>query len=111
MDRSLYTGARRFVDRAATIVIWRAVRAGFILRLMRSISLLRLDYISCALTLLSTVLVGRRYWHGWVIAALNSAVICVIGIKTQQIGFVPANLLCILLYAHNLHSWRKGARA
>ena len=66
----------------------------------------RLDYISCVLTVLSTVLVGRRLWHGWVIAAVNSLVICAIGLRTAQFGFVPANLLCIGLYANNLRNWR-----
>ena len=73
---------------------------------MPSINLLRLDYVSCVLTLVSTVLVGRRCWQGWVLAAINSVVICVIGLKTDQFGFVPANLFCIVLYGHNLRSWR-----
>ncbi len=70
-------------------------------------SLLRLDYLSCALTILSTVLVGRRLWQGWMIAGVNSVLICVIGIRTAQFGFVPANLFCIALYVNNLLSWRK----
>ena len=43
------------------------------------IFVLRLDYLSCVLTVLSTILVGRRCWEGWVLAAANSAIICVIG--------------------------------
>jgi len=70
-------------------------------------SLLRLDYISCALTVLSTVLVGKRLWQGWMIAGANSVIICVIGFRTAQFGFVPANLFCIALYVYNLLSWRK----
>ena len=42
-----------------------------------------------------------------VLAAVNSAVVCVIGLKTAQLGFIPANLFCIVLYAFNLRSWRK----
>jgi hypothetical protein len=68
---------------------------------------LRLDYLSCVLTVLSTVLIGRRYWEGWVLAGINSAIVCVIGFRTSQIGFIPANLFCIVLYAFNLRSWRK----
>ena len=68
--------------------------------------MLRLDYLSCLLTVLSTVLVGKKLWQGWVIAGVNSAIICVIGIRTGQLGFVPANLLCIGLYATNLLRWR-----
>jgi hypothetical protein len=67
---------------------------------------IRLDYISCVLTILSTVLVGRKRLAGWVVAALNSVLICVIGIRTSQLGFVPANLFCIVLYAWNFKRWR-----
>jgi hypothetical protein len=69
---------------------------------------LRLDYLSCVLTIFSTVLVGRRYWEGWVLAAANSLIICVIGLRTAQLGFIPANLFCIVLYAVNLRTWRKA---
>jgi hypothetical protein len=71
----------------------------------------RLDYISCVLTIVSTVLIGRRMWHGWIVAALNSVVVCLIGIQTAQFGFVPANLFCIGLYANNLSRWRPRNRA
>jgi hypothetical protein len=67
----------------------------------------RLDYLSCVLTVLATILVGRRCWEGWVLAAANSVIICVIGVKTAQFGFVPANLFCIVLYGVNLRAWRK----
>ena len=69
---------------------------------------LRLDYLSCVLTVLSTILVGRRCWEGWILAGINSAIICVIGVKTAQFGFVPANLFCIVLYAVNMRAWRKA---
>ena len=68
--------------------------------------MVRLDYISCVLTVISTILVGKKLWHGWVIAAANSVIICVIGLRTEQLGFVPANLFCMGLYANNLWSWR-----
>ncbi len=66
----------------------------------------RLDYVSCVLTILGTILLGRKLWQGWVVAAVNSAVVCVIGVRTAQFGFVPANLLCIALYTSNLVTWR-----
>ena len=69
-------------------------------------NLLRLDYVSCVLTILGTILLGRKLWQGWVVAAVNSAVVCVIGVRTAQFGFVPANLLCIALYTSNLVTWR-----
>src|SRR6266568_4213053 len=69
----------------------------------------RLDYISCLLTIASTVLVGRRMWQGWIIAGANSLVICFIGFKTTQLGFIPANLFCLAIYAHNVVQWRNPA--
>ena len=67
----------------------------------------RLDTVSCALTVLSTVLVGRKLWTGLVVAGVNSVVICVIGLRTQQLGFIPANLFCIGVYAVSLRSWMR----
>lgn len=67
----------------------------------------RLDYLSCCLTILSTILVGRKLWVGLVIAAVNSAVVCVIGMRTGQFGFVPANLFCIAIYAFSIRSWSR----
>ena len=68
--------------------------------------MLRLDYLSCFLTILSTVLVGKKLWQGWVIAGANSIIICVIGMRTAEFGFLPGNLICIGLYANNLWNWR-----
>lgn len=67
----------------------------------------RLDYLSCVLTISSTILIGKRHWQGWVVGAVNSVVVCFIGYKTAQFGFIPANLFCIGICAHNLRSWRK----
>jgi hypothetical protein len=69
---------------------------------------IRLDYLSCLLTICSTILVGRRCWEGWVLAAINSVIICLIGLRTSQLGFIPANLFCIALYAVNLRTWRRA---
>lgn len=75
--------------------------------MLKSTDVLRLDYISCALTILSTILVGKKLWQGWLVAGANSAIISIIGFKTAQFGFVPANLFCIALYGYNLWTWRK----
>jgi hypothetical protein len=45
-------------------------------------------------------------WQGWVVAAINSVIICAIGLRTGQWGFVPANVFCLAIYAYNLRSWR-----
>ncbi|HEY1271526.1 MAG TPA: hypothetical protein VGF08_06055 [Terriglobales bacterium] len=60
------------------------------------------------LTVLSTILIGKRCWEGWVLAAVNSVIICVIAVRTAQTGFIPANLFCIVLCAVNLRAWRKA---
>src|ERR1700730_11202738 len=74
--------------------------------MLNMLHIIRLDYLSCVLTVVATVLIGKKLWQGWVVAALNSAVVCVIGVRTAQFGFVPANLLCIALYTSNLVNWR-----
>ncbi len=67
----------------------------------------RLDYFSCLLTVLSTVLVGRKMWYGLIVAGLNSILICFIGLRTGQLGFIPANLFCIAIYIMSIRSWRR----
>lgn len=73
----------------------------------------RLDYLSCCLTVLSTILVGQKRWVGLAVAGVNSAIICVIGVRTGQVGFIPANLFCIGVYVFSIRSWVKedGARS
>ncbi len=66
----------------------------------------RLDYISCALTIASTIMLGRRVWQGWIVAGANSALICVIAVRTAQTGFIPANLFCLAIYGYNVRKWR-----
>ncbi|MDT8070843.1 MAG: hypothetical protein ROO76_21995 [Terriglobia bacterium] len=67
---------------------------------------MRLDYISCCLTIGSTVLIGKRHWQGWLVAAANSVIICYIGLQTEQTGFIPANLFCLGIYGYNVYQWR-----
>lgn len=72
---------------------------------------MHLDYISCLLTVVSTIMIGRRLWHGWILAGVNSLVVCVIGFKTAQIGFIPANLFCLAIYGYNIVNWRAHKQA
>jgi hypothetical protein len=37
--------------------------------------------------------------------------ICDIAINTSQLGFIPANVFCIALYAYNILGWRKQIKA
>ena len=69
--------------------------------------MLHLDYLSCFLTILATVLVSRKSWTGLLISIVNSIVVCVIGFRTSQFGFIPANLICICVYSFNIRSWVK----
>jgi|GEM_PF-1744404 hypothetical protein len=64
------------------------------------------NYVSCLLTIISTVMVGKRLWHGWMLAGINSVIICFIGFQTRQWGFIPANLFCLAIYVHNIRKWR-----
>jgi hypothetical protein len=33
---------------------------------------------------------------------------CIIGVRTEQLGFVPANVFCMVVSAINLRAWRKS---
>jgi hypothetical protein len=66
-----------------------------------------LDYLSCFLTVLATILLGRESWIGLLIAIVNSAIVCAIALRTSQLGFIPANLFCICMYAFSMRSWLK----
>ena len=64
-----------------------------------------LDYLSCFLTVLATILLARKSWIGLLIAVFNSVVVCVIALRTSQLGLIPANLICICIYASSMRSW------
>jgi hypothetical protein len=67
----------------------------------------RLDYLSCFLTVVATVLVGRRMLAGLVLSGVNSLIVCVIGLHTSRYGFIPANVFCICINTFNLRAWLK----
>jgi hypothetical protein len=66
-----------------------------------------LDYLSCFLTVLATILLARKSWIGLLVAIINSLIVCAIGLRTSQLGFIPANLFCIGIYAFSMRSWLK----
>ena len=68
-------------------------------------AMFRLDYLSCFLTVVATILVGRKMWSGLVVSGVNSLIVCVIGLHTSQYGFIPANVFCICINAFNLRAW------
>lgn len=65
----------------------------------------RLDYFSCLLTIISTILVGRKHWAGLVVAGVNSVILCAIGWHTSQLGLIPANVFCLVIYGFSIRSW------
>jgi hypothetical protein len=73
-------------------------------------AMFRLDYLSCLLTVVATVLVGRKMWTGLVVSGINSLIVCVIGLHTSQYGFIPANMFCVCMNAINLRAWLKGQK-
>jgi hypothetical protein len=75
------------------------------------LAMFRLDYLSCVLTILATILVGRKSWTGLLISMVNSFVVCIIGVRTSQFGLIPANLFCVCVYAFSIRSWLRGQRA
>src|SRR5260370_38768188 len=64
-----------------------------------------LDYLSCFLTVLATILLARKSWIGLLIAIVNSLIVCPIGLRTSHLGFIPANLFCICAYEFSMRSW------
>jgi len=66
-----------------------------------------LDYLSCFLTVLATILLARKCWIGLVLAIINSMIVCAIGWHTLQLGFIPANLFCVCVYTLSMRSWFK----
>jgi hypothetical protein len=72
-----------------------------------AVAMFQLDYLSCFLTVVATILIGKKMWAGLVLAGVNSLIVCVIGLHTSQYGFIPANVFCICINAFNLRTWLK----
>jgi len=75
-----------------------------------AVVMFRLDYLSCFLTVVATILLGRKMWAGLVVSAVNSLIVCVIGLHTSQYGFIPANVFCICINAFHLRAWLKAQK-
>jgi len=78
---------------------------------MKAGVMFRLDYISCVLTISAAILLGQKRWQGWLVAGINSILVCDIALNTSQTGFIPANMFCVALYAYNILGWRKQIKA
>jgi hypothetical protein len=73
----------------------------------RFFAMFHLDYLSCFLTVLATILLARKSWIGLLIAIVNSVIVCAVALRTSQLGFIPANLFSICIYAFSMRSWLK----
>jgi hypothetical protein len=65
------------------------------------------DYLSCFLAVLATILLARKSWIGLLVAIANSLIVCVTGFRTSQLGFIPANMFCMGVYAFSMRTWLK----
>jgi len=54
---------------------------------------------------------GRRIWEGWILAAVNSVIICVISVRRRRRDSFPPTYFGIVLVWDHLRSWRKAAAA
>jgi hypothetical protein len=70
-------------------------------------AMFHLDYLSCFFTILATILLARKSWIGLLVAIVNGLIVCAIGWRTSQLGFIPANLFCICVYAFSMRPWLK----
>ncbi len=43
-------------------------------------------------------------------AGINSLIISFIGLKTHQMGFIPANVFCIVIYVFSIRTWIRDSR-
>jgi len=66
-----------------------------------------LGYLSCFFTILATILLARKSWIGLLVAIANSLIVFVIGLRRSQLGFIPANLFRICVYAFSMRPWLK----
>jgi len=58
-------------------------------------AMFHLDYLSCFFTILATILLARNSWIGLLVAIANSLIVCGIGLRTSQLGLIPANLFAL----------------
>lgn len=68
-------------------------------------AMFHLDYLSCVLTVVATILLARKSWIGLLVATANNLIVCAIALRTSQFGLIPANLFCVCIYAFSMRSW------
>jgi hypothetical protein len=71
----------------------------------------KLDWFSSLLTISSMIVVGRQLWWGWVLAAVNCFVLLYIAHQSGLSGLIPANIICLAIYAKNTRDWLKDDKS
>ncbi len=75
------------------------------------VPLVKLDWFSSLLTVSSMIVVGRQLWWGWILAAVNCFVLLYIAHQSGLSGLIPANIICLAIYAKNTREWLKDDKA
>lgn len=61
----------------------------------------------CLLGSAGLVVVGRKYWWGWLVLLANEILWVVYGWMTGQYGFILAAIIYGAVYLHNINHWRR----
>lgn len=54
------------------------------------------------------LLIGKRKWWAWGIAALNEMLWICYALITRQYGFIFGALAYMTVHAHNARKWKRG---
>jgi hypothetical protein len=62
----------------------------------------------CVLGSAGLLVVGRKYWWGWLVLLANEILWVVYGWKTSQYGFIVAAMIYGAVYIHNMSHWKRS---
>jgi len=64
------------------------------------------DWVASAISLVGTYFVGRKKWWGWLIHVVNLGIFTYINVVFALWGFMPLNMMLLVLYLKNSRNWR-----
>jgi hypothetical protein len=67
--------------------------------------MIHLDWVCGAMALLSTFVLGKKKWYGWLISATTNALFVVLNARAHLWGVVPVSLFCCILNLWNMVKW------
>lgn len=70
---------------------------------------MNLPLLTSVLSISCIYFVGKRKWWGHLIGVANCVVFTIIAIKGQW-GFLPSNVICLVVYAMNAWDWHPARR-